>query len=206
MTLIGASLGACIALDLFIHKPEAVRSMVMLAPGMFTDPPPAVPDFIARLLIRNVLGSPDVRASIAKQAYFEKEKQTEDAIRIGQLHVLRPEWAEDSTEWLQSGGYLLQDLVPRLSAIPCLALWGRNDEVIPPEGALPKLIDALPSVTFRWVDSSGHTPHLEQPEAVSAAIAAFVTGEAVAGDADVSEIVDAARRSPIERLLSVLGF
>ena len=40
---VGASLGACIALDCYKAKPSAVSSLVALDPGFFTDAPPAVP-------------------------------------------------------------------------------------------------------------------------------------------------------------------
>ena len=52
-----------------------------------------------------MLTAPSVRESIAKQAYHVKEDQTEDAIRCGNLHLSRAEWAEDSLEWLMSGAY-----------------------------------------------------------------------------------------------------
>ena len=48
---------------------------------------------------------------------------------------------------------------------PSFFWWERQDEVIPPGGftggAVPKLVASLPSAQFRWVEESGHTPHLE---------------------------------------------
>ena len=81
-------------------------------------------------------GADGVRASIAKQAYYEKEAQTEDAIRVGMLHVARDRWADDSTAWLLGGGYDVADAVVDLGAagVPTLTLWGREDEVIPAGG------------------------------------------------------------------------
>lgn len=192
--VVGASLGACMATDLFAAKPDAVASLIFLDPGIYTPAPPAVPRFVASLLINNVLGAPSVRESIAKQAYFDKPAQTEDAIRVGMLHVARDRWAADSTEWLLSGGYNVSGLVPSLSAVPSLTLWGREDEVIPPDEPLPLLLHALPSTIFRWISDSGHTPHLEQPKVVARAIAAFLQDEAVPGDGNAEELVAAAAR------------
>jgi len=73
--------------------------------------------------------------------------------------------------------------------VPTLTLWGRKDETIPPRGVVPKLVSALPDALFRWVEQSGHTPHLEQPDTAAAAINAFVRGDTVEGDSDVSGIV-----------------
>ena len=124
---VGASLGACVALDCFVARPAAVQSLVCLDPGFFTDPPPAVPDFVGRLLLRQVLSAPGVRRSIAKQAYFDKDGQTDDAIRCGNLHLRRPKWEEDSLEWLLSGAYgAIEEKVPLLASVPTLTLWGRQ--------------------------------------------------------------------------------
>ena len=86
---VGASLGACIALDCYLARPSAFHSVVSLDPGFFTEAPPAVPAAVGRLLLQNVLSAPGVRRSIAKQAYYDKEGQTDDAIRCGNLHLRR---------------------------------------------------------------------------------------------------------------------
>ncbi len=197
---VGASLGACIALDCYKAAPSAFAGFVNLDPGFFTDAPPAVPAPIGRLLLQNVLSAPAVRESIAKQAYCVKELQSADAIRVGNLHLRRPAWEDDSLEWLLGGAYggIAAD-VPRLAERPCLTLWGREDEVIPPASAVPQLVEALDAAgatraTFRWVETSGHTPHLEQPAVTAAAIVAFVRGDAIGGDGDVSECVAAYKR------------
>lgn len=196
---VGASLGACIALDCYRTRPEAVASIVTLAPGFFTPPPPVVPGFVGKLLLSQVLAAPNVRETIAKQAYFDKDAQTDDAIRCGNLHLNRAAWEADSLEWLLSGAYGdLSSEVALLDALPTLTLWGREDEVIPPAGLgswpAARLARALPTGTFRWVERSGHTPHLEQPAVCAAAISAFVRNQPVAGDADVSAVTAAADR------------
>ena len=204
--VVGASLGASMAVDLWAARPEAVASLAFLDPGMYTPAPPVVPEPVGRLLIENVIGADGVRESIAKQAYFEKEAQTDDAIAVGMLHVARDRWADDSTAWLLGGGYDVADAVVDLGAagVPTLTLWGREDEVIPAGGdaagglltpsPLASLLGALPATTFRWVERSGHTPHLEQPAVTARAIAAFARGEPVPGDGDASAVVAAAER------------
>ena len=90
------------------------------------------------------------------------------------------------------------------AGVPTLTLWGREDEVIPAGGdaagglltpsPLASLLGALPATTFRWVERSGHTPHLEQPAVTARAIAAFARGEPVPGDGDAAAVVAAAER------------
>ena len=199
---VGASLGACMCLDAYIARPAAVAKLASLDPGFFTPAPPAVPPFVGRLLLQNVLSAPAVRRSIAKQAYCEKDAQTDDAIAVGNLHIARARWEEDSLEWLLGGAYGdLAPSVPAADAVPTLTLWGREDEVIPPEGfgAWPasQTVKALPSGEFRWVERSGHTPHLEQPAVTAAALTAFARGQPIQGDAVVpsaAEVTLAAAR------------
>ena len=121
------------------------------------------------------------------------------AIAVGNLHIARPEWEDDSLEWLLGGAY--RDIGPSvdlLGELPTLTLWGRQDEVIPPAqlGSWPaaRMVQALPSANFRWVETSGHTPHLEQPAFTSAALVSFLQGDDISGDSDVSEVVAAATR------------
>jgi hypothetical protein len=121
------------------------------------------------------------------------------AIAVGNLHIDRSEWEDDSLEWLLGGAYGdLAPSVPELAALPTLTLWGRQDEVIPPAGfgawPVAKLTAALPEGQFRWVEDSGHTPHLEQPAFTADALVAFQRNEGVRGNADVADVVAAAKR------------
>lgn len=185
---VGASLGACVALDCYRAEPGAFCSFASLAPAFFTPPPPILPAPLGRLLLQNVLTAPSVRESIAKQAYHVKKDQTEDAIRCGNLHLSRAEWEEDSLEWLMSGAYgNLAPHVAELGALETLTLWGREDEVIPPARVgswlAARLVQALGSRGTYF----------------------FARGEVVDGDGDTSSVVAAAERwdavaAAVERL------
>jgi len=66
---------------------------------------------------------------------------------------------------------LLRRRLPRITA-PTLLCWGEHDQVSPLlcADAWAKEIPGAQLVTFR---ESGHVPHLEEPEAVAAAVVAF---------------------------------
>ena len=190
--VVGASLGASMAVDLWAARPEAVASLAFLDPGMYTPAPPVVPEPVGRLLIENVIGADGVRESIAKQAYFEKEAQTDDAIAVGMLHVARDRWADDSTAWLLGGGYDVADAVVDLGAagVPTLTLWGREDEVIPAAATPWAAADAVAARVY-WArrsrrPSAGSSASATRPTSSSPpsprAIAAFARGEPVPGD------------------------
>jgi len=198
MALAGVSLGAAVIIDFYAAHPEAVASAALIDPQGFIDGAPPVPEPLARGGIK-VLGSWPLRSAANQLAYFDTAVYaTDDAIRVGLLHCARPGWEDDSVDWLLGGGYSVSPLVPRLAAINTLVMWGRQDKILPPEEYAPKFKAALPAATFRWVEECGHSPHLEQPAVLADALAAFLRGEAVGGDADFSEVVALANRTPVE--------
>ena len=203
MALLGVSLGAAAIIDFNAAHPDAVASAILVDPQGFIDGAPPVPEPFARGGIR-VLGSWPLRSVANQLAYADTDAfATDDAIRVGLLHTARPAWEDDSVAWLLGGGYSVSSLVPRLAPKPAVILWGRQDEILPPAEYAPKFVAALPGAAFRWVEDCGHSPHLEQADVLAAAVRAFLDGgpDAVAGDADVSEIVRLAARGPVEKLL-----
>ena len=58
---------------------------------------------------------------------------------------------------------------------PVLVLWGRQDRILPPATA-QQFAEALPAATVTYLENSGHSGHLEEPEETAAAILDFVGG------------------------------
>jgi pimeloyl-ACP methyl ester carboxylesterase len=67
------------------------------------------------------------------------------------------------------------DLRPRLGSIrnPTLVLCGALDETTPPALA-QEVAKRIPGALYREIEGSGHCPMLEQPEALVAAMRAFL--------------------------------
>jgi pimeloyl-ACP methyl ester carboxylesterase len=47
--------------------------------------------------------------------------------------------------------------------LPCLIIWGKNDNVTPPEVAV-EFNNLLPNSDLSWIDKCGHAPMMEYPE------------------------------------------
>ena len=47
--------------------------------------------------------------------------------------------------------------------LPCLIIWGRNDNVTPPEVGI-EFNNLLPNSDLSWIDECGHAPMMEHPE------------------------------------------
>ena len=81
---------AAIIIDFYAAHPEAVAATVLVDPQGFLDGTPPVPERFARAGIQ-VLGSWPLRSMANQMAYYDTDTlATDDAIRVGQLHCLRP--------------------------------------------------------------------------------------------------------------------
>ena len=47
--------------------------------------------------------------------------------------------------------------------LPCLIIWGKNDNVTPPEVGI-EFNNLLPNSDLSWIDKCGHAPMMEHPE------------------------------------------
>lgn len=149
--LVGASLGAAVAVDGIAEGGLEPKKVALLDPQLFIDGAPSVPEFAARAGVR-VLRSWPLRALANRIAYYDKSLGTADAIRVGLLHCERPGWEDDQVTWLLGGGYALSDLVaPALEKRDVLVLWGDADEILPPPANVPQFLDALPAATVAYV-------------------------------------------------------
>jgi pimeloyl-ACP methyl ester carboxylesterase len=62
-----------------------------------------------------------------------------------------------------SGGYNhMADKVGKVTH-PTLVLWGEGDRILGTADAA-KFQKAIPHAKLIWIEQSGHTPHLEQPQ------------------------------------------
>ena len=66
---------------------------------------------------------------------------------------------------------LLRRRLARIAA-PTLLCWGRHDRLAP-EVCAAAWACAIPGAELRFFDRSGHVPHLEEPDAVAAAVVEF---------------------------------
>ena len=176
VTLVGASLGGCVAIDFILHHPELVDKLVLVDAQAYIDGAAMTgqPRFLQSLGV-SVLKSKPLRMFANKIAYADSEKfGTEDAMRIGRLHCLTPGWEDAMIGFMNSGGYKLSAKVKEMTPKPTLVLWGRQDKILPPEQYVDKFVSDLEEARLEWVNDCGHVPHLEQPQRTADLIADFL--------------------------------
>ncbi len=173
--LVGASMGGAAAIDFATSHPERVEQLVLLDSAGYQNGPiigkylfPPVDQWAVEILRK-----PGVRRRISCNAYANPDRLvTPDAECCAALHLLMPNWDNALKAFTKSGGYpKLRDRLPKVAA-PTLVLWGKQDRILGTKDAT-RLTAALPNAQLRWIENSGHVPHLEQPRKVAQAIAKF---------------------------------
>lgn len=171
VVLVGASMGGAAALDFALSFPDAVSHLVLIdSAGLAAGP--AMDKFMMPPFDRwatAFLKNPGVRRRISRQAYYDKTLVTPDAEVCASLHLSCPGWAEALITFTKQGGYTLSvEAIPQL-AVPALILWGRQDKILGTRDA-QRFATQIPQSQLVWIESSGHVPHLEQPQTTATAI------------------------------------
>lgn len=180
VTVVGNSLGGCVALRAAERPELPIDAVVPIAPAGLDMPrwfaaieaswavqailrsPLPIPDASVRRLVgeayRRLVG-PGERAPTAEQvATFASHVGTRrDVIRIlGTGRRLLPELAEP---------FRLERI-----ARPTLVIWGERDRMVYPSGAR-RILEAVPGARLELIDDCGHCPQLACPDRVAALIA-----------------------------------
>lgn len=164
--LVGASLGGAVVIDYALSSSSSPpQTLGLIAPQCLLDGTPDFPTFLARTGVR-VLASWPLRALANQLAYSDaKTFATEDAIRVGKLHVERDGWEDDQIEWLLGDGYAVSTQLDNLVDKDVAFYWGEEDKILPPEASLPILKEKLADTSsFTIYENCGHVPHLEKYE------------------------------------------
>jgi 2-hydroxy-6-oxo-6-(2'-aminophenyl)hexa-2,4-dienoate hydrolase len=171
--LVGNSMGGATTLGVAIQRPELVAQLVLMgSAGLKVSRPPSEE-------LRAVMDYDFTYEGMERvvRALTGKDYQvTPEIVRYRQDLVMRPENREGLSNVQKhtrsTGGMIFADEdVARISA-PTLALWGKEDKVVPVEDCYRFLELIGPSWGF-IVPGCGHWPMIEKPEAFISAFSAF---------------------------------
>lgn len=173
--VIGHGLGGNVALDLLRRAPDRVTRLVLFATDPLSEAPQVAADREARMVA--------ARAGRLKQAIADDvpdhalaDSEDREALKL----LLR-----DMAYGLGEGVYLRQcralqrrpdqQKTLRRAMVPALFVVGAHDTVVPVRRQ-EFARDLMPNSVLRVLPDCGHLPMLEDPEAVTEAIAAFLSG------------------------------
>lgn len=189
VVLIGASLGGAVAIDYAAAHPDRVKALILIDAGGESYKAPSA-DAVKAL-------APAVLAVKSFAAWITaKVDQTEEA-RINGLHRTEPGWSEAYGAYLASGGYqasVTPELIRTLT-VPTLVIWGADDPILPLSDAYAFERDLGSSCYgVREVSGAGHSPHLDDPVAVTKHVSAFLEELGLTSGARTDEDAVAKRR------------
>ncbi|GMH45055.1 hypothetical protein BSKO_13012 [Bryopsis sp. KO-2023] len=170
MVLYGSSLGGAVAVDFALEHPEAVDSLVLQSAQGFIDgigPMSVMPGFVTRIGV-GLLKTDFLRRSATEMCYYDGKFASEDAVRLGSLHVDFPGWTEANMSFMRSGGYSLSERIKEIQQ-KTLIIWGRQDELLEPAYA-ERFNSEIQDSKLVWLDECGHAAFLEKAEEVADAV------------------------------------
>ena len=163
VSVIGASMGGSVAVELARRVPERVRSLLLLAPaglsGRRMPVPPLLDRFGAWFLSR-----PGVRRGLCRQAFADPDSSVgAPEEQIASLHLQCPGWAQALASFARGGGFAGSG--SPLPSQPLHVIWGAQDRILrEPQKRAAFEILAEPVETF---EACGHLPHLDHPQRVA---------------------------------------
>lgn len=171
--VLGLSLGGLVAQQLAIERAALVRSLVLINtfPGLWPPPLHALGTLLRRR--SSVLGTPNMADTAGRIAA--------DLFPNAQLAVLRDltmrRLAANDADAYRRATLAVLRFRPgrRLRRVtqPTLIIAGENDRIVP-RVYQERLRRQLPHAQFVTIADSGHASNIDQPEAVNAAVLAFL--------------------------------
>jgi pimeloyl-ACP methyl ester carboxylesterase len=181
-SIVGHSMGGAVGLQFAYDFPNLVHKLVLIAPAtyLYASFPRYGINPLPRRVSRGMLGLYEKfqgdRNNQVRMAYGDPSRITDDAI-VFRSQMMRVRGAHDALVSMTKSKPDA-DVHHHMSNVnvPVLIVWGKRDRVLPAAHAARHYRD-LPNARLEWIDSAGHLPHEEEPEAVNRLVQEFLDAE-----------------------------
>jgi len=190
LAIAGHSMGGYVALEIMRQAPERVTKLALLNTNARADSAESTDN--RRRLMALAQKDFDAAASTLVQRQLTAEHLADPTITATITQMARAVGREAFARQQQAIIGRI-DSRPHLAKIACptLVLAAREDAIMPLE-VMQEIADAVPASRLVVVEASGHMATLEQPEAVTAALREWLTGE----PGRAADVVAGTRRPP----------
>jgi pimeloyl-ACP methyl ester carboxylesterase len=180
---VGLSMGGFVGLRLAARRPQLLRSLVLIDSAADREPRPNVPRYRAMALMARAFGYRPLIRPVMRILFgraFRADPARAELRRAQELHLLG--LREPATRAALEAVITRKAVEDELAAIrtPTLILHGEADAAIPLKRAR-RMASAIPGARYLPVARAGHMASIEEPEAVTREIEAFLA--AVGGQA-----------------------
>jgi pimeloyl-ACP methyl ester carboxylesterase len=175
--LAGFSMGGYVAFEMLRQAPERVTRLALLDTSARPDTPQQTAQRQALLRMAEIGRFRGVTPRLLPRLVHARH--IEDPGVSGPIFAMAADIGRDGFLRQQVAIMGRPDSRPLLAAVavPTLVLCGRDDQLTPPVLS-QEMADAIAGATPVFLDTCGHVSPLEQPEAVTAALAAWLSVEA----------------------------
>lgn len=171
LSLIGASMGGAVAVELARRLKDQIGRLLLLAPAGLTGRPMPLPRPLDALGVR-FLALPGVRRGLCRAAFADPDQGVGAAeLEIASLHLRSPGWAMALAAFARSGGFA--GCGSPLPCQPLAALWGDDDRIL--RSLQKQAARELLGERVTDLAACGHLPHIDQPQEVARRWLAFST-------------------------------
>ncbi|WP_194755871.1 alpha/beta fold hydrolase [Aliidiomarina indica] len=171
--VVGLSMGGAVTMHAAALHPDRIKAAALIAPLHQPLQPPPMPERMGHYMISGFY-VPGLRASLEADYLRPEQQASLQAAYAAQMKF------RGFTRALTSSFYAFttEDHPSRYrqtkaNGMPVMLVWGTQDTIVPYRQHEAVIEDAH-IVNFLTVDGAGHTPHLEQPDAVNYALVRFL--------------------------------
>lgn len=171
--IVGTSLGAVIAQELAIGRPDLVHCVVLIATKARSDAARAAQERAERALAESgVRLPPEYQAAVTASQMLSPTTVNDDEAVSLWLETFRLSGATSGGQtWIDTGADRREAL--RQVRAPCRVI-GFADDVVTPPHLSAEVADAIPDCDYVEIPACGHYGYLERPDKVNPAIIEFL--------------------------------
>jgi 2-hydroxy-6-oxonona-2,4-dienedioate hydrolase len=177
ITIIGHSLGGYIALDYAIGNKEKIDKLVLIdSSGMLNHPTPLLEQYLDAALETDYFSRYRKVTRVFEDLLAEPSRYIPSKT-IAFIGTMDEPYAKHAFESAYRNSTTISRDLERLKQIkdiPCLIIWGKDDELIP-SSHIDRFKSVLKESQVEVIDNAGHSPHVEKPSKVYDKIKTFLT-------------------------------
>ena len=165
ISIIGASMGGALALELARQNPDRINKLLLLSPAGLAGKNPKIP-WPLNHIGAYFLSQPFVRRGLCRQAFADPTKSVGPAEeQIASIHLKVPGWQSSLAKFAAEGG--VSDCGLPKPTQPLKIILGKYDRIIPKDEK--ESTQKIYKSNIQIATHSGHLPHLEEPQIVAEA-------------------------------------
>jgi pimeloyl-ACP methyl ester carboxylesterase len=176
ISILGHSLGGYIASEVAIENNELIEKIILIdSSGMLDGPTPLLRQYLAAATEINPIIRYDKIRRVFEDMYASPSRLLPLVIDLFNYVIEKPgaKHAFESAYFNSTTTKIGRERLMRIKDIPCLIIWGTEDNLIPIEYA-DRFTQVLRQAKFEKIEDAGHSPFVEKTAKVYERLRTFL--------------------------------